>query len=250
MGGQENITLRLSKKLSRLEDGLLSLSALKNKHPELVVSINRFINEKWMDDLYQKYPVSKYHIFFDQIGTALVADDPQLIFYLNKTRFSQLAKETGKVTSLAQCKVFIGYSHDDMQWLSRLQVHLKPLKQEGIIDLWANMKITAGAIWKGQIQAALDVSRVALVLVSAAFLASDFVIQHELPELLSNASSSGTIIIPIVLSPCLFKKSKLARFQSINSPDNPLSSVDYHNQEQMLLHVAEVVSDYLENEDA
>ena len=147
MGGQENITLRLLEELSRLEDGLLSLSALKNKHPELVVSVNRFIKRNG-DDLYQNYPVSKYHIFFDQIGTALVADDPQLIFYLNKTRFSQLAKETGKVTSLAQCKVFIGYSHDDMQWLSRLQVHLKPLKQEGIIDLWADTKITAGAIWK------------------------------------------------------------------------------------------------------
>ncbi len=127
---------------------------------------------------------------------------------------------------------------------------MKPLEQEEIIDLWADTKITAGVIWKDKIQEALDVARVALVLVSADFLASDFVIKHKLPRLLSNASSSGTIVIPIVLSPCLFRKSKLGIFQSVNSPDSPLSSLDYNEQEQLLLHVAEVVSDYLENEGA
>lgn len=249
LGGQRNsLALRLLEELARCENGFLSLSTLKNQRHELALGIDRFVNEGWINDLYQEYPVSKYQLFFDRIGTALIADDPQLIFYLNKTRFSQLAKETGKVASLAQCKIFISYCHSDMQWLNRLQIHLKPLEQEGIIDLWVDTKITAGMIWKDKVQEALDLAKVALVLVSADFLASDFVIKHELPQLLSNASSSGTIIIPMVLSPCLFKKSPLAIFQSVNSPESPLSSLDYNAQELILVRVAEVVSDYLENE--
>ncbi len=251
LGGPRNsITLRLLEELARSEEGLLSLSVLKKQRPDLTLGIDHFINEKWIDDLYQDYPVSKYFIFFDQKVATLVADDPQLIFYLKKTRFSQLAKEMGKVTSLAQCKVFISYSHKDTQWLNRLQVHLKPIEQEEVIDLWADTKITANVVWEDKFKEALDVARVALVLVSADFLASDFVIKHKLPKLLSNASSSGTIIIPIILSPCLFKRSKLAIFQSVNSPDSPLSSLDHNAQEMILMRIAEVVSDYLENGEA
>lgn len=85
------------------------------------------------------------------------------------------------MASSDQRKVFVSYSHRDAKWLRRLQVHLKPLEQEDIIDLWADTKIPPGAVWQDKIQEALDTANVALVLVSADFLASDFIKKHELP---------------------------------------------------------------------
>ncbi len=251
LGGHKNaIALRLLEELARCEDGFLSLPDLRSKRPDLATGISRFINEQWIDTLYQNHPDSRRQFFFDRMGAALVADDPQLIFYLGRTSLSQLAKEVGKVASLAQRKVFISYSHQDAKWLKRLQVHLKPLEQEGIIDLWDDTKIAAGTLWQDKIQEALETARVALVLVSADFLASDFIVEHELPKLLSRAVSGGTTIIPIILSPCLFNKSGLAIFQAANPPNKSLSDLDHTRQERVLMHVAEAVSKRLETEEA
>ena len=71
--------------------------------------------------------------------------------------------------------VFVSYSHRDEKWLERLQVHLKPLVRAGDIDLWDDTQIRSGEDWKAKIDQALGSARFAVLLVSADFLASDFI---------------------------------------------------------------------------
>ncbi len=243
MGGSRDYTaLMLLEELASGEDGFLSLAALKSWKPSLSRGIERFLNESWMDRLYREYPVCANHLFFDQIAQALVIDDPQLAFYLKKLRLSKLSREVGKSAALAQRKVFISYSHKDIKWLERLRVHLRPIEREGIIDLWDDTKIVAGAQWKEAILDALESARVAVTLVSADFLASDFISQHELPTLLSRAAVGGTVILPIIISPCLFSDTGLSAFQAVNSPDKPLSAMAHSERERVLVNVASVIS--------
>jgi transcriptional regulator with XRE-family HTH domain len=79
-------------------------------------------------------------------------------------------------------KVFVSYSHKDKDFLTRLLVHLWPLEKKGLIDPWADTRISAGEKWKIEIQKALEQARAAVLLVSADFLASDFIIDDELPH--------------------------------------------------------------------
>ena len=83
--------------------------------------------------------------------------------------------------------VFISYSHSDREYLDRLLVHLKPLEKDGRIDLWVDTRLRAGDRWKKEIEKALNRANVAVLLVSADFLASDFITDNELPPLLKNA---------------------------------------------------------------
>ena len=106
--------------------------------------------------------------------------------------------------STPRTTVFISYSHQDSRWLKRLQVHLKPLERGGIIDRWDDTRIAAGQQWKAEIERALDSARVAVLLVSADFLASDFIDKQELPPLLQAAEEAGATILPLVVAPCLF----------------------------------------------
>ena len=248
MGGPRNsLSLQLLEEVVNSEDGFLSLSLLKSKKPDLTQHLQQFLVEDWMGQLYREYSECQQHFFFDRSIQALVIDDPQLVFYLKQLRFSTLAKEAGKVAALAQRKVFISYSHKDTRWLDRLRVHLKPIEREGIIDLWDDTKIAAGVQWKGAIFEALETSKVAVLLISADFLASDFIAEHELPTLLSQAASGGTVIIPIIISPCLFHGTALSTFQAVSSPKKPLSTLSVSEREQALVNVAEAIMHHLAN---
>jgi hypothetical protein len=105
--------------------------------------------------------------------------------------------------------VFISYSHADSEWLKRVQIHLKPLERKGLILPWDDTKIEPGMQWKDEINKALDSARVAILLISADFLASDFIVDNELPPLLASAEEHGTLIFPVILKPCLFSESEL-----------------------------------------
>jgi hypothetical protein len=131
-------------------------------------------------------------------------------------------------------KVFISYSHEDQPWLERLQVHLKPLEREGVIDRWDDTRITAGQKWKSEIQKALDQARVAVLLISADFLASDFIADDELPRLLSAAANEGLVVLPIILSPNRFARTpSLSQFQAVNGVDRPLLNLERGQQEDI-----------------
>lgn len=130
--------------------------------------------------------------------------------------------------------VFISYSHCDREYLDRLLVHLRPLEKEGMIDLWVDTRIRPGDRWKKEIEKALARATVAVLLVSADFLASDFITDNELPPLLRNAEEKGTRIIPLILKPCRFTRDKdLRHFQAINDPQNSFVVISEGEQETL-----------------
>jgi hypothetical protein len=194
-----------------------------------------------MKKMYELYPESENHLSFDSGRQALVIDDPQLDFYLKQVRLASLAHEAGKTSMIARRNVFISYSHLDAAWLNRLRLHLKPIEGESIIDLWDDTRMAAGQQWREPIRDALETARVVVLLVSANFLASDFVLEGELPALLERTNASGTTIIPIILSPSLFTYSTLGMFQSINSPDHPISDMKREEQERIFAKVAQTI---------
>ena len=144
--------------------------------------------------------------------------------------------------------VFISYSHRDREYLDRLLIHLKPLEKEGLIDLWVDTRIKAGERWKKEIDKALKKATVAILLVSADFLASDFITDNELPPLLRNAEERGTRIIPLVIKPCRFTRDKnLKHFQSLNDPSDAIVLLSEGDQEKYYDLLAEEVERTLQN---
>jgi hypothetical protein len=136
-------------------------------------------------------------------------------------------------------KVFISYSHKDVRWLQRLDDHLKSVARGQSLDIWDDRRIAAGNLWREEIERALDAACAAVLLVSSGFLASDFIMVHELPALLSAAEERGLRVVPIILSPCPFEQTReLSRFQAVNSPSRPLSRMSRHEAEEVLLAAA------------
>lgn len=138
--------------------------------------------------------------------------------------------------------MFVSYSHNDGRWLKRLQVHLAPLVRSGAIDLWDDTRIDHGDVWNAEIEKALATTKVAILLISADFLASNFITSNELPPLLAAAESEGVTILPVIINASLFTDMpELSRFQSVNPPNEPLDGKSRAEQEILLNTVAQSV---------
>ena len=83
--------------------------------------------------------------------------------------------------------LFISYSHEDDKahhWVQRLKTFLDCLKEELPVDVWADTRIGAGEKWRDKIEDAISQAAAAVLLVGPGFLASKFIKENELPELL------------------------------------------------------------------
>ena len=143
-------------------------------------------------------------------------------------------------------QVFISYSHKDRKWLEALQVHLYPLEREGRIILWDDTRIPGGGRWRDAIKNALDEARIAVLLVSQHYLASDFIAANELQPLLQAADHEGAMILPVLLSPSRFNRTPdLKEYQAVNSPDRTFMEMTEAEQEREWLKLAYHIEDVL-----
>lgn len=147
---------------------------------------------------------------------------------------------------VAPRSLFISYSHEDREYLDRLLIHLKPLERAGLIEMWSDTQIRSGDRWRAEIESALDRANIAILLLSADFMASEFITRNELPPLLKSAEERGTKILPIIVKPCRFlREPTLSQFQSANLPSSPLVLLEHGRQEEILDLIAAEVERYV-----
>ena len=167
---------------------------------------------------------------------------------------------TGSSLPLAQSqnptrtKAFIGYSRKDKVHLERLQTHLKgylhAASENDSLDMrvviWDDTKIAFGADWDKEIKDALVHAKVAALLVSADFLASDYIRECELPILLEAERVGEVKILSLVLGPCSFRYSALARYLVMNNAE-PLMGMKPYKQEAVWAKFAEQIYKFLKD---
>lgn len=143
---------------------------------------------------------------------------------------------------MTRTEVFVSYCHADSEYLLRLKVHLRPYERQSSLVLWSDTKIRPGQQWREEIKGALDRAAVAILLVSADFLASDFVAENELPPLLEAAKQDGLRVFVVILKPCAFKAAEsIAIYQAVNDPAKPVIAMTEAEREAVWVRLAEEV---------
>lgn len=140
-------------------------------------------------------------------------------------------------------RVFISYSHKDEVWKDRLVTHLGVLQKQGLLDIWVDTRIHAGDDWYPEIQKAMDSASVAILMVSANFLTSNFILTEEVPRLLERRAKEGVRVFPIIVSPSAWKSVKwLSRMQVRPKNGKPISGGTDHQIDTDLTAIAEEVA--------
>lgn len=134
-------------------------------------------------------------------------------------------------------KVFISYSHKDEELKEELEKHLSNLKNQGKIDPWQDRQIEAGTEWDPQIKAALENADIILLLISADFIASDYINNVELNRALERHQGGTARVVPVILRKTDLKATKIAELQSLPKDAKPVTL--WENQDEAFNNVVE-----------
>lgn len=143
-------------------------------------------------------------------------------------------------------QVFISYSKKDSHFLDELRVHLSYLEREYKFEIWEDSKIQAGDDWRNEIYEAIEKTSIAVLLVSANFIASDFINSEELPALLEIAENKGAKIFSVILSHCMFSDiESIAKLQSLNPPNQPVIEMNTAKRDAFYMKVTQQIKKVL-----
>lgn len=152
---------------------------------------------------------------------------------------------------MSKPKVFISYSHKDADWKDRIVTHLKALVHQGDIVLWDDRKIGTGADWFAEIESAMAEASIAICLISAHYLASDFINKEEIPALKKRRQEEGMLLLPMLVRPCAWQAIKwLKGIQMFPQDGVSLEEIQPEvEQEKKLADFALEVHNRIESED-
>jgi hypothetical protein len=141
---------------------------------------------------------------------------------------------------------FISYSHADETWNKLLQKQLDFLGMEGILDVWEDRRIAVGDDWRAEIERAIQDPDVAVLLISADFLTSEFIRFEEVGPFLARRHQDGMRVFPILIRPCPWLKVDwLSAIQMRPADGRVVSAGNDHQIDKDFASIAEEISDLL-----
>jgi internalin A len=120
--------------------------------------------------------------------------------------------------------VFISYSKSNLNQRKRLELELKILKNEGLLEgHWQDRMIGPGKDWHDVIQRELGGASVVIILLSAPALATDYINEHEIPKAMELHAAGSAVVVPIILEACRWERTPLGKLNALPEKAEPVN---------------------------
>ena len=121
---------------------------------------------------------------------------------------------------------FISYAHKDEPLRAELDTHLKLLQVTGELDAWHDRSITPGEKWEGQINDNLQRTDIVLLLLSPAFIASDYC-RKEMEIALQREAAGQTRVVLNIARPCGWRHLPVHANQALPKDGKPVADAGH-----------------------
>lgn len=138
-----------------------------------------------------------------------------------------------------RCRVFISYARHDERHRRRLVVHLTQLVRDGLIDLWSDWSVIAGADWDRDIRHQLEIADIVVLLVTPNFVASAYCFEKELPLALRRGEEEGVRVLPVYVKSVDLVNLPFGKIAGLPANLRPISA--WRDPDEAWLQVAQCV---------
>ena len=135
--------------------------------------------------------------------------------------------------------IFFCYSRKDEALLNKLKIHLMPLQQVGLINVWYDRNVSAGTEWKKQITQYLNTAQIILLLVSPDFMASEYCHSIEMKRALERYERGEAKVIPIILRHAFWHVEPLVKLQALPTDGKPVTDPDWFSLDKAFYNVTQ-----------
>lgn len=144
-------------------------------------------------------------------------------------------------------EIFCCYARKDQSLLNELKKHLTPLQRRGLIAIWIDVDIDAGAVWEEEIKKHLNTAQIILLLISPDFMASEYCYSIEMQRALERHEQKEAHVIPILLRPTIRKGAPFDKLQVLPTNAKPVTDRrSWLSEDEALNDVAEGIRKVVE----
>ncbi|TMD43635.1 MAG: toll/interleukin-1 receptor domain-containing protein, partial [Chloroflexi bacterium] len=111
-------------------------------------------------------------------------------------------------------EILFSYAREDEKLRDELEKGLSVLKRQNRIVCWHDRQISGGDPWEQAISSHLDTADIILLLVSRAFIASDYSNRVEVRYALERHEKGEVRVIPVILRQCDWHDEPFAKLQA------------------------------------
>src|SRR5208282_609785 len=141
-------------------------------------------------------------------------------------------------------RLLCSYSHKDEPLWEELKFHLSPLVREGILEVWYDRCLAAGAEWENEIRRKLAEADVVILFISSYFIASDYCYSTELKEAIRQHDSGRTRVVPIIARPTDWSRMPFSKLMALPRDGKPVTS--WNDQHEGWTQVAHGIREMLQ----
>ena len=138
-------------------------------------------------------------------------------------------------------EIFCCYAHGDQLLLNKLKAHLTPLQRQGLITIWADTNIGAGAEWESEIKKHLNSAQIILLLVSPDFMSSEYCYSIEMKRAIERHECGEARVIPVILRPVYWQQAPFGKLQALPQSAKPITDPGWHDIDRALYNVTEAI---------
>ncbi|WP_423736694.1 COR domain-containing protein [Chitinophaga caseinilytica] len=139
----------------------------------------------------------------------------QWVFQHNGIYFDLKLFRAHLKNELKMKKIFISYSKTDAHYLQQLENHLSALKRNGSISTWNCRQLVPGDKWDGKIKNELEEADIIIFLVSADFMATDYIWDIEIKRAIERENENPDVkVVPIIIRSCAWEDTPLSVYNT------------------------------------